>query len=64
LETDLGDRATLRLVARDRLAELYVNEHLVDDYDITGCAGQFSVLSAEPATLHAWQPDPKAALSK
>jgi hypothetical protein len=64
LEIDLGERATLRLVARDRLAELYVNDHLVDDYDITGCAGQFTVLSAEPATLHAWQPDPKAAPSK
>jgi arylsulfatase A-like enzyme len=64
LEIDLGERVTLRLVARDRLAELYVNDHLVDDYDITGCAGKFTVLSAEPATLHAWQPDPKAAPSK
>jgi hypothetical protein len=53
-----GQRADLRLVARGRLAELYVNDYLVDDYDISGCSGEITVLSSEPVSLRAWQPDP------
>jgi hypothetical protein len=58
LEIDLGDRVALRLVARDRLAEFYTNDYLVDNYDITGCSGTFSLLAQKPDSLRAWQPDP------
>jgi hypothetical protein len=64
LGIDFGESVALRLVARARLAELYVNDYLVDNYDITGCTGKFTVLPAEPATLHAWQPDPNATQPK
>jgi hypothetical protein len=57
LETDFGEQVDLRLVARDRLAELYVDNYLVDDYDISGCSGEITVLSAAPVSLRAWRPD-------
>lgn len=64
LDIDFGSRAALRLVARDRLAELYVNDYLVDDYDITGCTGEFTILPAAASGLQSWKPDPKAAQSR
>jgi hypothetical protein len=62
LDVDFGEHAHLRLIASDRLAELYVNDYLADNYDITGCSGQITVLSvAPPISVRAWQPDPEAA---
>jgi hypothetical protein len=38
------------------------HDYLVDAYDISGCSGEITVVSAAPPiSVRAWQPDPAAA---
>jgi hypothetical protein len=64
LEVDFGDRADIRVIQRDDLVDLYVNDYQVDYYHLKGkLGGQFGLLGAENVAgskikVKAWRPDP------
>jgi hypothetical protein len=65
LEVDFGDRVSIRVIQRDDLVDLYINDYQVDYYHLKGTlSGRFGLITSHQdgnkpdLQVRAWRPDP------